>query len=35
MKQVNRFWKKEEAKPTPPPRTEVLLEEIRDLLRNR
>ena len=35
MKQVNRFWKREEAKPTPPPRTEVLLEEIRDLLRNR
>jgi large conductance mechanosensitive channel len=34
MKQVNRFWKKPEAKPAPP-RTEVLLEEIRDLLKNR
>jgi large conductance mechanosensitive channel len=33
MKQVNRFWKKEEAKPAPPPRSEVLLEEIRDLLK--
>lgn len=35
MKQVNRFWKKEEAKPAPPPRTEILLEEIRDLLKSR
>lgn len=36
MKQVNRFWKKEEAAaPAPPPRTELLLEEIRDLLKNR
>jgi len=35
MKQVNRFWKREEAKPAPPPRTEILLEEIRDLLKSR
>jgi large conductance mechanosensitive channel len=35
VKQVNRFHKKEEAKPTAPPRSEVLLEEIRDLLKNR
>jgi large conductance mechanosensitive channel len=35
MKQVNRFWKKEEAKPAPSSRTEMLLEEIRDLLKNR
>jgi large conductance mechanosensitive channel len=34
MKQVNRFWKKPETKPAPP-RTEILLEEIRDLLKNR
>ena len=36
VKQVNRFHKKEDANPTsPPPRSEVLLEEIRDLLKNR
>jgi large conductance mechanosensitive channel len=35
VKQVNRFHKKEEAKPAAPPRSEVLLEEIRDLLKNR
>jgi large conductance mechanosensitive channel len=35
MKQVNRFWKKEEAKPAPSSRAEMLLEEIRDLLKNR
>ena len=35
VKQVNRFWRKEEAAPTPPPRSEVLLEEIRDLLKQR
>jgi large conductance mechanosensitive channel len=35
MKQVNRFKKKEEAMPVPPSRTDVLLEEIRDLLRSR
>jgi large conductance mechanosensitive channel len=35
IKQVNRFQKKEEAKPTPIPRQEVLLEEIRDLLKKR
>ncbi|WP_288901457.1 large-conductance mechanosensitive channel protein MscL [uncultured Sneathiella sp.] len=37
IKQVNRFTKKEEeapAEPAPPPREEVLLEEIRDLLKN-
>jgi large conductance mechanosensitive channel len=34
MKQVNRFWRKPETKPAPP-RTEVLLEEIRDLLKSR
>jgi large conductance mechanosensitive channel len=35
---LNRFQKKEEAKPAPPPepsKTEVLLTEIRDLLRSR
>jgi large conductance mechanosensitive channel len=35
---LNRFQKKEEAKPTPPPepsKSEVLLTEIRDLLRTR
>ena len=37
VKQINRFHKKEEqsAAPTPPPRSEVLLEEIRDLLKER
>jgi large conductance mechanosensitive channel len=33
IKQVNRFKAKEDAKPTVPPRQEVLLEEIRDLLK--
>lgn len=33
VKQVNRFKAKEEAAPSAPPREEVLLEEIRDLLR--
>ena len=35
VKQINRFHKKEEAAPTPPPRSEELLEEIRDLLKER
>lgn len=35
VKQVNRFQKKEEAKPHAPPRQEVLLEEIRDLLKKK
>jgi large conductance mechanosensitive channel len=36
VKQVNRFMKKPEAPPAPaaPPRSEVLLEEIRDTLRS-
>jgi large conductance mechanosensitive channel len=36
VKQVNRFMKKPEAAPAPaaPPRSEVLLEEIRDALRS-
>jgi len=34
VKQVNRFMKKPEAKPAAPPRSEVLLEEIRDTLRS-
>lgn len=33
VKQVARFRKQEEAKPTPPPAQEVLLTEIRDLLK--
>lgn len=33
IKQVNRFRKNEEAAPAVPPRQEVLLEEIRDLLK--
>lgn len=33
IKQVNRFKKAEEAKPVSPPATEVLLAEIRDLLK--
>lgn len=33
VKQANRFQKKEDAKPSAPPRQEVLLEEIRDLLK--
>jgi len=32
---INRFHRKEEAKPAPPPRQEQLLEEIRDLLKRR
>jgi large conductance mechanosensitive channel len=35
VKGMNSLQKKEEAKPTPPPKQEVLLEEIRDLLRAR
>lgn len=33
IKQVNRLHKKEEAAPPPPPKQEVLLEEIRDILK--
>jgi len=38
VKQVNRFWKKAEAAPpppAPPTKSDVLLEEIRDLLKDR
>ncbi|HHN67908.1 MAG TPA: large conductance mechanosensitive channel protein MscL [Thermopetrobacter sp.] len=35
VKAVNRFQKKEEEKPAAPPKQEVLLEEIRDLLKNK
>ena len=35
VKQVNRFRRSEESKPVPPPRQEVLLEEIRDVLNSR
>ena len=35
VKQVNRFRRQEEAKPAAPPRSEALLEEIRDLLKQR
>jgi len=35
VKQINRFQRKEEAAPAAPPRSEVLLEEIRDLLKNK
>ena len=35
VKGMNSLQKKEEAKPAPPPKQEVLLEEIRDLLRAR
>ena len=35
VKQVNRFYRRQEAAPPAPPRAEVLLEEIRDLLKNR
>jgi large conductance mechanosensitive channel len=35
VKLINRLRRKEEAKPAAPPRQEVLLEEIRDLLKNR
>jgi large conductance mechanosensitive channel len=34
VKQINRFHRRQEAAPTPPPRGEVLLEEIRDLLKS-
>lgn len=33
VKMINSAKKKEEAKPAPPPKQEVLLEEIRDLLK--
>ena len=33
IKQINRLHKKEEAAPPPPPKQEVLLEEIRDILK--
>ena len=35
VKVINRLHRKEEAKPAPPPRQEVLLEEIRDLLKKK
>lgn len=35
VKQVNRFHKKQEATPAAPPRQEVLLEEIRDILKKK
>ncbi|MFW0777700.1 MAG: large conductance mechanosensitive channel protein MscL [Rickettsiales bacterium] len=35
VKQANKFKKEEEAKPATPPKQEVLLEEIRDLLKNK
>jgi large conductance mechanosensitive channel len=35
VKVLNALRRKEEAKPAPPPRQEVLLEEIRDLLKRR
>jgi large conductance mechanosensitive channel len=35
VKQVNRFRRKEEAAPAAPPRSEMLLAEIRDLLKQR
>lgn len=35
VKQMNRLKKKEEKKPTAPPKQEVLLEEIRDLLKKK
>jgi large conductance mechanosensitive channel len=35
VKQVNRFRRKEDAVTPPPPRQEVLLAEIRDLLKSR
>jgi large conductance mechanosensitive channel len=35
IKVLNHLKRKEEAKPAPPPRQEVLLEEIRDLLKRR
>lgn len=33
IKQINRLHRKEEAAPPPPPKQEVLLEEIRDILK--
>ena len=33
VKQVNRFWRRESKAPPAPPRSEVLLAEIRDLLK--
>jgi len=35
VKQINRFRTKKEAGPPPPPQSEVLLGEIRDLLKNK
>lgn len=35
IKAINRLHRREEAKPAPPARQEVLLEEIRDLLKKR
>ncbi|HYG55883.1 MAG TPA: large-conductance mechanosensitive channel protein MscL [Burkholderiales bacterium] len=35
IKLINRFRQKEEQKPAAPPRQEVLLEEIRDLLKQK
>jgi large conductance mechanosensitive channel len=35
VKQVNRFQRQKAAEPAPPPRSELLLQEIRDLLKNR
>ena len=35
VKVINRLHRKEEAAPAPPPRQEVLLEEIRDLLKQK
>ena len=35
IKVINRLHRREEAKPAPPPRQDVLLEEIRDLLKKR
>ena len=35
VKQANKFTKKQEATPAAPPKSELLLAEIRDLLKNR
>jgi len=35
IKVMNRLYRREEAKPAAPPRQELLLEEIRDLLRRK
>jgi large conductance mechanosensitive channel len=35
IKVINRLHRREEAKPAPPPRQEQLLEEIRDLLKQK